>query len=365
MKLRQLTFQTFYYLIITFAFVSCATLLIYGITKSSAQDFGVFYNSANAALHGESIYITSGESQLPFLSPPWGAWFYIFFAIFPKEFALILYAVVSVLSIIMVINILTRYYTPDFKFLDKALIFSLIIPMNFLLIIVGQMDYILLGIAVIIIYAIEQKKDVLAGILFPLLWIKPHLFIIFTLFAFWRAGKRALLVSLALPAFMLLLETIIRPGWQFEMLNILRSTAQRSDYKWNVTTLPNLLGSQENWLGTANLPFTILLIISAILILWKFRTLPTIPLLSMAMAASLVCAPRAYAYDLPLLIPAMLWLTTKDFKSNIWLWIAGALIPFWAEFSSGSYLLTLLVFFLCVFKAYNTLSKPQVAPVTV
>src|SRR6185369_10179723 len=95
----------------------------------------------------------------------------------------------------------------------------------------------------------------------------------------------------------------------------------------NFTTLPNLLGSQENWSGTANLPFTILLVVLAILVVWKFRSLPTLPLLSLALAASLFCAPRAYAYDLPLLIPAMIWFTAKEFKSTFWLWIAGAFIP--------------------------------------
>lgn len=333
----------------------CIAILVYEITQSNLQDFDVFYHAARAALEGKSIYSTTGIYNLPFWYLPWAAWFYIPFVFASREFALILFTALSILSAIVVVNSLTQYYNPSFKFLDKLLIFSLIIPMSLQLVLVGQMDYILLGLIVIAMYAIDQKKDVFAGLLFPLLWIKPHLLIVFTLFAFWRAGKRTALISLGLSACMLLAETIITPGWPLEMLSLLQEGTQRVNHKWNFTTLPNLLGSQENWVGTANLPFTILLVILAILVVWHFRSLPTLPLLSLALVASLFCAPRAYAYDLPLLIPAMIWLTAKNFKSTFWLWIAGTIIPIAAQLSSGAYVLILLVFVLSIWKAYHAL----------
>lgn len=334
------------------AFIFGSVILLYGITQSDWHDFDVFYASAKAALDGKSIYIITGPHQLPFWYLPWTAWFYIPLAVWPLEFAKFLFKCITILSAIFIVNSLTRYYNPDFKFLDKVLILSLIIPMSLQLMIVGQMDYILLGLILITMYAIEQKKDILAGVLFPLLWIKPHLLIVFTLFAFWRAGKRTVLISVALSAIMLLIETVISPGWYLEMLNLLRGGIDRTG-GMVFTTLPNLLGSRENMVGTANLPFTILLIILALLIVWEFRSLPTLPLLSLALAASLFCAPRAYAYDLVLLIPAMSWLTANQFRSTFWIWIAAAAIPILAWFLVGSYLVVLLVFLLCIGKAYR------------
>lgn len=348
--MKQFLYSTF----VVCAFVAGMVFLYYALTMSDWHDFDVFYTSAKAAVDGKSIYIITGPHHLAFWYFPWTAWIFIPLTVWPLEIAKSVYKGIFLLSAILTVNSLIHYYNPNFKFQDKVLTFSLIIPMSLLLMLVGQLDYILLGLTLITMYAIDQKKDVLAGLLFPFLWIKPHLFIVFTLFAFWRAGKRTILVSAAFSAFMLMIETIISPGWYLEMLNLLRGGVDQTG-GIVFTTLPNLLGSRENMVGTANVPFTILLIILAILIVWKFRSLPTLPLLSLALAASLFCAPRGYAYDLVFLIPAMIWMTADRFQSTFWLWLAGAAIPLLTWYLVGSYLLVLLVFPLCIGKAYLTL----------
>jgi hypothetical protein len=354
--MKHVSIQRLFYPIgIISAFVFGVMVLIWGMENSTQWDFIVFYNSARAVLLGNSIYAITGSAKLPFWYFPWTAWFFIPLAIWPFKVAISLFTGLSIISGIAVIYFLTRYYNSSFKIPNMVFIVAPIIPMSFLLIIVGQMDYILLGMAVVTMYAIDKKHDLAAGLIFPFLWIKPHLLIVFTLFALWRSGKRAILISLAFSILMLLVETAITPDWPYEMLNLLKYGAQRTDFIWNFTTLPNLLGSQENWVGTANLPFTILLIVASVLIVWKFRALPTMPLLSLALAASLFCAPRAYAYDLPLLIPALIWLTAKSFPTTFWIWLLAALIPMVAGFSSGAYLLTLLVFSLSIWKARQTL----------
>jgi len=358
-KIKQFFNQFLYYTLALLVVIFSMALLNQAIAKTDWHDLDVFINSAKAALEGRSIYIISGKYDLPFWYLPWTAWSYIPLAIWPRTIAIILYACVSGISILWVVVSLAHHYNPRFGLLDIILTLFLILIMGLQNIIVGQMDYILLGLIVIIMYAIEKKKDMLAGLLFPLLWIKPHLVIVFTLFAFWRGGKRTVFISLSLSAFMLLLETLLFPGWISEMLALLRGGAERTK-SVGFTTLPNLLGSQENWVGTANLPFTILLIVLTILIVWKFRSLPTLQLLSFSLAASLFCAPRAHAYDLVLLIPAMLWLTAEKFKSTFWLWIVGAIIPFLAVYSTNSYLLTLLVFIVSVWKAYDTLHSKNI-----
>jgi hypothetical protein len=334
-----------------FAFFLSMILLFVQNAKSDWHDFDVFYYAASAALSGKSIYIIVGQYHLPFWYLPWTAWFYIPYAIWPKHIGLLLYQATSIISAILVVNSLTRYYQPNFKFQDKILILACLVPMSLQLIMVGQMDYILLGLLVGIIWGVENKKDILVGILYPFLLTKPHLIIPFSVFLFWRSGKRAILISAFLSITMLLIATFIHPGWYLEMFRSLQVSGQRVD-GLPFATFPSLLGSQENWIGTANLPFTLLLIALAILILWKFRTLPVIPFLSLALAASLFCAPRAYAYDLPMLIPAMLWLTAQDFKTRWWLWGGVGIFSIFTIFSSSIYWITLLVFGLSIYKSY-------------
>jgi hypothetical protein len=224
------------------------------------------------------------------------------------------------------------------------------------LIMVGQMDYILLGLLVLVIWAAELKKDILVGLLYPFLLTKPHLIIPFSIFLFLRSGKRAFLISVVFSAVMLLIETILSPGWYLEMIQSLQLSGQRVD-GLPFSTFPSLLGLQENWIGTANLPFTFLLIALAMLVLWKFRSLPTIPFLSLALAASLFCAPRAYAYDLPMLIPAMIWLTAQNFKLYWWLWAGVGIFTIFALFSSSTYWITLFIFSLIIYKSYLILAN--------
>jgi hypothetical protein len=353
--------RSLYTVFVALAFLISLQFLFNGLTKPDWHDFDVFYYAAFAALSGESIYIIVGQYNLPFWYFPWTAWFFIPFAVLPHDIALILYKSLSVLCAILVVNWLTRYYNPEFNFQDKVLILSLMIPMSLLVMIVGQMEYIFLGLILITMYSINQKKDLLAGLLFPFLWTKPHLLIIFTLFAFWRAGWRTVAISAIFSALMLLVQTFISPGWHVEMLNLLRIGQQRVD-GLEFSTFPSLLGFHENWVGTGNLPFTALLIVTALLVVWKFRSLPTIPLLSLALTASVFCAPRAYAYDLPLLIPTMIWLTAREFRSKLWIWFIAALVPLAATFTSSSYLVVLFIFMLGIWKAYKEIYHFKSSP---
>ncbi len=347
LSIKDLLYTTLVLLVL----VASIFILIYGMTEPKWRDFTVFYTAGKSALSGETLYKVIGEKQLPFWYFPWTAWMFIPFAIWPEQLSLLLYKATFVVCAIWIVNSLLVFYNRDFKFIDKVLIVSLLASISLQTMIVGQMEYILLGLIVLTMYAIDQGKFTLAGILFPFLWTKPHLLIVFTLFAFWRGGKRMIAAAAVTSLLMLLFETIISPGWYLEMLNLLRTGGGRTDGPY-FTTLPSMLGFQENWTGTGNIPFTIFLLVVAILAVWRFRSLATVPLLSLALAASLFSAPRAYAYDLPLLIPAMIWLTAKDFRSTSWIWFAAAIVPPLTRYSSSTYLVVLLVFLLGLGKAY-------------
>lgn len=350
--------RSLYIAFVLLVFVAGMFILHYGITKMEWQDFFVFYNAANSALSGESLYQITGEHNLPFWYFPWTAWLFIPFAFWSGTAALLIYKIVFVLVAILIVNSLLTFYNPDFKFWDKVLILSLVTSMSLQTMIVGQLEYILLGLILVTMYAIDRRRFILAGVLIPFLWTKPHLLIVFTLTAFWLGGIRTVLATGASFILMSLIETIRNPGWYFAMFTLLKNGESRADGPIFMT-LPYLFGFQENWVGTGNLPITVPLIIIAVLIVWKVRTLPPIPLLSLALAASLFCAPRAYAYDLPLLIPAMIWITAKDFRSTFWIWLVAGILPPLVRYSSASYLLTVLVLLLAIRKAYKEIQATQ------
>ena len=181
--IKKIVYSTFVFSV----FFLSVLLLFVQSARSDWHDFDVFYNAASAALAGKSIYIIVGQYNLPFWYLPWTAWFYIPYAIWPKHIGLLLYQATSVISAVLVVNSLARYYQPNYKFQDKILILAFLVPMSLQLIMVGQMDYILLGLLVGIIWGAEHKKDILVGILYPFLLTKPHLIIPFSIFLFVRS----------------------------------------------------------------------------------------------------------------------------------------------------------------------------------
>jgi hypothetical protein len=330
-------------------------------TRGDWHDFDVFYGAARTVLAGGVVHTIAGSYQLPFWYPPWIAWAFIPFAFLTRSTALLFYQAASFVCAAAVIHCLSRHYNPRIRILDELFMLAMAIPMGFQVLIVGQVEYIFLALIVGIVFAADGKKGLLVGVLFPFLLAKPHLVLLFTPFLFWRAGKRALLVSLASIAAMMIVASAMRPGWHLEMLEVLRRAGPRTD-GLRFTTLAGLLGRQENWVGTANLPIALALAFLGLLLLWKIRKLPSVPLLSLALAVSLLVAPRAYAYDLPLLIPTLIWLTANRFLQKIWIWILAALIPLLTGYASGAYLLTVLVCGLGAAKALSDVVPEGAGP---
>jgi hypothetical protein len=241
--------------------------------------------------------------------------------------------------------------------------FSMIIWMSWLAYRVGQMSYLVLGAAMLVVFLLAREQKYLAGLCLPLLLLKPHLFLIFIPLVLWMGGWKTFLTGALASLSLFGIEFLITPDWVRQMLGLLTHGAGKFDTNaaWEFTTLPSLLGLGQNYLGIANILVTALLIIIAALVVIRFRFLQKIPLLSLALAASLFCAPRANAYDLVLLIPAMIWLSEKWSIKTALIWAAAALIPFLAHFSAGSYLVTLMVFALCIYKSYSIEKHNRVA----
>jgi hypothetical protein len=344
----------------TFVITNLAVALYFAVytfvnSLNGLLDFPVFYGAAQNALHGLSIYTYYGTYHFPFWYFPWTSWLFLPLAFFSSQVAAIIFFVIGLGIAFLSINALANQY-PRFSFFDRLFMFSMLLWMSWLAIRVGQMSFLILGTTVLVILSLARGRSILPGLLMPLLLIKPHLFIIFIPLVLWLGGKKTFIAGALFTLLLLGVEFVITPHWVGQMLNLLVEGTRRveSDPFWNFSTLPTLLGFSQNYTGTANLPISIFLMAIAAFVTVRFRALPKIPILSLALAASLFCAPRSYAYDLVLLIPAMLWLSENwSFKTAL-LWAICAIIPFFARFSAGSYLVTLIVFGLSVYKAFST-----------
>ena len=148
---------------------------------------------------------------------------------------------------------------------------------------------------------------------------------------------------------------VFMPNWPVDMLGMLMHSGQRVDNgTWDFTTFAELIGKVENWSGTANIPITVILIFLSWMVLWKSRHLQTVPFLAFTLLASVLCAPRAYSYNFPFLLPALLWLSVERTNQTILIWTGIGILSVMTNFSTGAYLIVLLAFLLAIWKSYES-----------
>jgi hypothetical protein len=328
-------------------------LIIFTISRSDYWDFDVFYRSAQAALRGESIYRGFGSHNLPYWYFPWVAWFFVPLTTLSFEAARVVYVLISVFCAILVIHCVGRFFNPNLAFGTQVFIFGMSLVMCWLLFRVGQVDFILVAVVILTVFLIDKGQSTVAGLLFPLLLFKPHLRAIFIPFAILRGGRRFLVSALISVLVVSALAFILIPDWPLEMVRMLSEHGQRTNTGYGFATLPELIGRQENWSGTANLGLTGLLFILAFAAAWKSQHLPTVPFLAFTLAASMLCAPRAYSYNFPFLLPPLLWISVGGTGRALLIWTSIAIVSVMALFSTGTYLIVLMTFVLSVLKAYR------------
>lgn len=324
--------------------------IIYTINYPNHLDFNVFYGAATRLLGGKTPYVYYGNKFLPFWYFPWTAWLFIPFTAMSQNTSWIVFSIFNILTIAGIIFFFSAYYQSTLTLTDKFLLFSSSITLSWLLFKVGQMTMLNLLLIIIIMFLMKKKHFVIAGLLSPFLLIKPHLLLLF-LPAILLIGKKKFVLAGSLSSILFLtIAQLATPSWLFKMYNLLTAGSQRvSEY---FTTFSTFLGGKQNWIGTAYLPITIILYAITALALWKVRSLPTVPFLSLALGASLFVAPRAYSYDLPLLLPLVMWLT-KDIekKWHFYILILLTFYPFIFNFGSSLYLVTILIVVFGMLKA--------------
>ncbi len=336
--------------------------VLYTASRSEMWDFGVFYGSAEAAVRGQDFYHLYGRFNLPYWYFPWIAWFFIPLSLLPFEAAKAVYVGLTILSALWLVFRMGPRLGVQLPFSTKVFISAMFLLACWLLFDAGQVDFILAALVMVMVLLLVDRRNLLAGALFPILLFKPHLLLIFIPFAVLRGGRRFVLSAAASVLILAAASLILMPAWPQEMVGMVRQYGQRVDNAWGFTTLPELIGSQENWSGTGNLPVTLSLAALAAAIAWTKRRLPAMPFLAFTLAASLFCAPRAYSYNLPFLLPALLWISPPKVALATLLWLGVGGLALAMQFSTGVYLIVLLAFVLAVLKAHRQLkSAEQVA----
>jgi len=356
--------KTLYRVFVLVNLVLAISFMLYTVNLSRGDqlwDFQVFYGAVHNVLAGSSIYTNYGAAHLPFWYFPWVAWIFLPLAVFPFETASFIFLAAGLTITALVIHSLTNHYK-GFDFFARLYIFSMVIWMSWLVYRVGQMSYFVLGAALLVMAVLARRRYYLAGLFMPLLLLKPHLFLIFIPLVLWLGGWKTFLTAALSSLGLFGIEFLITPDWVRQMLALLTKGIGSADINqfYKFTTLPSLLGLGQNYTGAAYLIITAVLVAIAAFIVIRFRSLPIIPLLSVALAASLFCAVRSYAYDLVLLIPAMIWLSEKWSIKTALIWVAAAVIPLLSHFSAESYLVTIMVLALCIYKAYSIEKRNRV-----
>jgi hypothetical protein len=352
------TWKAFFPVISLTWFALVLVLILYTVSANRFWDFNVFYSSAQAALRGENIYRLYGTiEELPYWYFPWTSWLFIPFAIFSFDFAKILISIANFISLVYLIWVFNKHFSSRATLLSQIYIFAMSLFMCWLLFKVGQVDFILAALVVAVMFMLERKQYIQAGIIIPILLFKPHLLLIFFPVAAIRGGKKFILsVSVSMVVLSLISFSLI-PNWPTEMVRMLSESGQRTDNYWDFIVFTELIGLNENWSGTENLPVLLGLVLIAFVVVWQNRHLSTVELLTLALSASMFCAPRAYTYNLPFVIPSLLWISLDKKKKSVLLWTIVGIISFVSRFSTWSFLIIVIAFIASIIKA-NKL-KPE------
>lgn len=147
-----------------------------------------------------------------------------------------------------------------------------------------------------------------------------------------------LLAGILSTLFIGLVAFLTRPSWITDMLTEIIRGQQYSTMEWNKFVTVSGLFSLPPWLNIViwllSFPFLILLDN-------KFRLVPSNIWLPIALAVSLATTPYAFAYDLPLLIPALVWLCFPWSRFSFIAILAVTLITILAGFSSIAYIVVI------------------------
>lgn len=314
-------------------------------------DFKAFYGAAKKLLLGVTPYglYQTAVGASSFQSPIWLSWLFIPLTLFNTEQAFLIFEILNLLLYLVILIIIFKWHSTKISFLDFFFFWGCSLVLSFLTQQFGQVTIIQLAAIVAMIYTLNNDKPIIAGMLFPLVLIKPHLVVFFCFVALKRGGRKMLLAGIGSLVIFVLIGEVIEKYWILDMIKTIIGGQQSSEMEWyKFMTLAGLFSKPLSvgiliWLIT--LPFLIFLD-------YRFRSLPNITWLPVALALSLATAPYAFAYDLPLLLPSLVWLCLPLSTMTILIAFVVTLIPMLVGFSGISYISVLIVTLLSIYRLF-------------
>jgi hypothetical protein len=154
-----------------------AFLLVYFFwVKKDMTDFGVCYQGGKRILEGETLYrVSDGHLQYKY-SPP-SAIFFSLFSLLSYEIAKLIWYLSELIFLYLILILSYKLLPSKLKKKGAIIVFSLLILAKFYAreIELGQVNIFIILILVLMLVAVLEKKDVLAGLLWGLtLFFKPY-----------------------------------------------------------------------------------------------------------------------------------------------------------------------------------------------
>lgn len=169
-------------------------------------------------LHFQNLLVSHGEVPLPFIRPPFSALFFAPFSLLSYRAAYLVFLGVNVLLLILCLRLLrprTRHLAGVYEWLPAAL-FLAFLPIGAALI-QGQDSILLLSLFVAAFVALEQDRDLTAGVLIGAGLFKLQIVLpVAVLFLLWRRWRFSF--GFALSAFLAGLLSVMTVGWRVTSL---------------------------------------------------------------------------------------------------------------------------------------------------
>ena len=327
---------------------------LHWITKQDLTDFMAFYGAAQRTLAGASPYgfypTTAGGSV--FQSVPWLAWLFAPLTFLPLDLAWWIYYLLNLGLVGVTLFLALAPARLKLTLLEYTLILACALAVSYPCLSFGQVSIIEVAALSVMMVALQRDQLLIAGACLPLALLKPHLILWFLGYAFIYGGRRFRLAGLSSTLLVALAALALQPAWPVEMFSaIVKGAAETSMEFWKYSTLASLF-SRDARLGY------LVPIVFLPLLFGLRRSLKEHPIqdqLAIVLAFSLATSPYAFAYDLPLLLPALAWLTRQWPRRAVLLWTGMAVLVYFAGFTRLAYLATLLV---CALAGITLIVRP-------
>lgn len=323
---------------------------IVGPLDYANKDFMSLYTGARAVLRDLDPYDPGvwgplraeyGSEWFPDLTAPFPLWTFVFmipFALLPLSWAAAAWLVFSELLLALSAVGVLRYVRPHWPRPPEVgllLIAGYVSIITLLVLINGQMTFLLLAFLVLFLVFVRGKRPFLAGVALSMLALKPNPFILFVpllgLWLLWQRRWRIIAGGLGGGVGLLALTWLIQPEWIGGWLAARGKTAV-------VTITPTLWGLAAEVGGVYW--FVLGMILVGGLTLWlgwyifKRPALSPAVVVSLGVAASLLTTPYTWAYEQALLfLPWMVGFAAMERRRGRTGWFLLAWLLPWILFA--------------------------------